>query len=790
MFELLVLIAFIGLIYYTSKKQPKNQVGSTEIVNVESKNYIQGYLDGFNDHKRNIENTHITKRFSNSISSSTQSNPQAVVSKPVMSVAEQAEHQHLQNINIALYMASFLLVIAAALFMQMPFSNETRFIGVWAVTILFYASGLYIYKKYPKLKPAAIAFVGTGLALIPFTGFALNYFILQSPELSWMITSLIGVIGYLYAAAYLRSQTISYFAIAFMVSLSTSSVASMNLALIWYFVVLIVLGSILTIIAKVKSSYLPSYFVEPLEKTNVLIVPLTLVASLLAGAELVALDYSIITAACAVYYLAVSITSPKDNKNYPMLVARLLASFSALSFCYYFTESFVTVGLLMSIIAIVQIAISVAYMPIRNKADVNNESWMWIGFAMQLLAMTFVQSDASWAQLVLVQSFALAFSGFSVAYYLKRSEVSLFGSVAMIISPLVWGLNIANPVIESKWLSLFFAAYIIITLAYRYTLTKINEHPVLSQTIAANFVIFTVMLLALPLTADSIWIFSTWLISAISIYIYVYLEKKAPILIPGNLILIISGLSLLNYINPDSDWVVSAASICFVGIFYTLSVLTSNQKITKYSDYFWVTAITSGVVFGLLGMGRSDTIVSSIACMGVVVSSVLMMIRGMTYKKHTLTSWGLILLTLGLQRLVGINVQDLDFLVYTHWWAFIFASLSYAYSMNGKKQTAKVFTVIGLLFITLFGGLSALSNMMFSSDNVYSMLFLVEHSILLVFGLVASSKLQRNWGVVSLIIAALFMMENFTFWVPVIIAAALIMFAVKSLSKQSTLDQK
>ncbi len=782
MFNLLLLVLIVVFIVWVAKRNPQNSI-NTSLVDTNSPEYIKGYLDGFRDHENNIENTQITQSIAGSASEDEFIEP-VRVDKPEQ--ARQVEKAHIQNINTALYMASFLLVIAAALFMQQDLTDGVKFAGVWFVTILFYASGLYVDKHYPKLKAAATAFIGTGLALLPFTGFALNFYILHDPAFCWMITSFIGLIGYIYAAVYLRSKTIAYFAIAFMVSLSTSSVASMNLALIWYFVALILLGSLLTFLAVYQPKYIPDYFAEPIEKTNSYIVPLTLLASLFAGSELALNEFSLISATCAIYYIAVALTASSNIlKDYAILFARGLLSLSVLTLCYFATESYTSTGLMLSAVALVQLLISVMYMPIKKSGDINNESWLWFSFFLQLIAMIFIRSDQNWGHLLLMQLVILFVSSFMVALYLKRSEISLFGTFAAILIPLVWGKYVMNPTVGSEWLSLLFAGYLTVVLACRYFIDNTKKHPILNQVIVINFVAYLLFMMFLPLSAGNVWIFFVWLLASLAIYVYMIMQNNAYLLLAGNFTITVALFAILSESTDDTGWVLAISSIGFTSLYYLGNIVMDHYKKYKYAEYFWLTSIVCGLFFGVLGSYSSDIQNQSLAYIGVSLSSIIMMVRGFKHQEHALTSWGLIVLTFALQRLVTINVVDLNILIYTHWWALVFALLSYAYGMIGKLQNAKMFTIIGLSFITIFGGLEAISNMAVGS-NIYSSLFLVEHALILIFGLITSATLQKNWGIVSLIVAVLWLMNGFTFLLPAIIAIMLIIFAIKSLSSQSS----
>ena len=193
----------------------------------------------------------------------------AVQQRPVQTEAERAEQkqrQELRNINTILYTASFLLVGAAALFIGFSTlaSPSFKFVTLLLATFGFYAIGLYLYERSHKLKPAATAFVGTGLALIPFVGLAFNSFIVRDPALSWFLTSLLGLVAFLFAVSRIRSTVMAYLTLAFTFSLATSTVSVLDAPYLWYFVSIIVTASLLSYIAFKLPGRVPGYLKKPL----------------------------------------------------------------------------------------------------------------------------------------------------------------------------------------------------------------------------------------------------------------------------------------------------------------------------------------------------------------------------------------------------------------------------------------------------------------------------------------------------------------------------------------------
>ena len=165
---------------------------------------------------------------------------------PEAAVARKAKRET-QNKNITLYVASLLMVTAAALFVGSNVPVPVRLIGVWAGTALFYMAGLLLHKKIYRLKPAAVAFTGTALAIIPFAGLATYNLGFPEAPAMWLATSLIGTVAYVIAAVQLGSRLVVYLSLAFLLSTAWSFVAVPGAALAWYIAALIVFSALLSL---------------------------------------------------------------------------------------------------------------------------------------------------------------------------------------------------------------------------------------------------------------------------------------------------------------------------------------------------------------------------------------------------------------------------------------------------------------------------------------------------------------------------------------------------------------
>jgi hypothetical protein len=216
------------------------------------------------------------------------------------------EKRDRQNINITLYVASLMLVAAAALFIGTGLPPVLRFAGVCVVTALFYGAGFVLLARVPRLKPAAVAFTGTGLAMVPVTGLALYNFALHDAPAAWLITSLIGTAGYIAAAVRLESRVLVYLSLTFVASTAFSGVSVLGGALVWYFAVLIGVATLLTALAMVRPGWLPPVYVRPLALLHPMVVPAVAAAATFVPLLLDRAEYALVMGMCGLYFALMS----------------------------------------------------------------------------------------------------------------------------------------------------------------------------------------------------------------------------------------------------------------------------------------------------------------------------------------------------------------------------------------------------------------------------------------------------------------------------------------------------
>ncbi len=165
----------------------------------------------------------------------TASTPQLTIPVPSYQLPEPARPP-IDNATILLYFGAFLLVAAAGLFVAFGgASGGVRTFIIAVVAAMLYCGGFWLWYSKPKLKQAALTFIGIGIVLVPLVGLAAySYVFNDAGRAVWLTTSLICLGVYSHALWVLRNPLLEYVLIGTFVSLFESAVAIMH-APVYYF---------------------------------------------------------------------------------------------------------------------------------------------------------------------------------------------------------------------------------------------------------------------------------------------------------------------------------------------------------------------------------------------------------------------------------------------------------------------------------------------------------------------------------------------------------------------------
>lgn len=239
------------------------------------------------------------------------------------------EKRDRQNINIILYVASFLLVAAAALFIGTGLAPALRFAGVCVVTAAFYGAGMLLHARAPRLRPAAVAFAGTGLALVPFVGLAMYNFALPNGPVAWLLTSILGIVAYVAAAIRLNSRVLVYLSLTFLISTALSGVSVLGGALVWHFTALMGMAVLLTLLSLARPGWVPPLYLRPLRDLHPYLVPAVAVAATLTP-QLGLAEHALVMGMATAYFTVMAVVASTQRRLsfYGARVAMLLGAVS------------------------------------------------------------------------------------------------------------------------------------------------------------------------------------------------------------------------------------------------------------------------------------------------------------------------------------------------------------------------------------------------------------------------------------------------------------------------------
>lgn len=307
----------------------------------------------------------------------------------------------LQNLNTLLYMASFLLVAAAAAFIAAAMPAGVRFGVLVIVVTLFYVGGLVLYKMSERLRPAAMAFVGTGLAILPFIGVAMTMLIDVPASTAWLSISLIGLVAYVYAAVILQNQVVSYLSLAFVLSTVSSAVSVASLPIVWHFIGLIAVALLASTISYIQPKLLPRVFRKPLETTGQIVTPIALIASLVVAEKMSIRMYEIVFGLASAQYLLTWL----QRRSYRYeTICRVLVHGTALIVAWdiaqmsYETKNMLLFGILWIMYASIQGSISLVRASAKANAAQQQAEVVWIVVMHSMLSMAILYWFANFNQ--------------------------------------------------------------------------------------------------------------------------------------------------------------------------------------------------------------------------------------------------------------------------------------------------------------------------------------------------------------------------------------------------------
>ena len=341
------------------------------------------------------------------------------------------------TINIALYTASLLLTAGILLLAQaINLSIQLRFGLVWLFIFIYYIIGQILYARLPILKSASTALIGTALAAVPIGGWTMNLLLGIDPAWCWLITSVIGAVLCVDATVRLNSRPLAYVSLLSMFTMTTSLPAVAHAQLVWYYVVMLLFGCLMTVAAYFSSRF-PRQFVEPLNVVNPFIVPMTMFIALSSSAYMGTLDISVLLFASVAYYFTVALVEKsKKMRTYELTTARLLLMVMATSFAMYLSDdNQLVVSVILGLVALGNIIWSAVSMYVQKQYDRHHEIVLWVSFVVSLSALFGVIGSGDSLRMTVAFTFISVISAISLAilFLLRRVRFGIMVVISGIL---------------------------------------------------------------------------------------------------------------------------------------------------------------------------------------------------------------------------------------------------------------------------------------------------------------------------------------------------------------------
>ncbi len=482
-------------------------------------------------------------------------------------LAAEKERKTLQNLNVMLYVGSLLIVAAAAVFVTLVMPAAVKLSCLVILTAIFYVSGLVLHANSERLRPAGLAFAGTGLAILPFVGFALTSLGGLSGSTAWLITSIVGLLAYGFAAVRLQSQLISYLTIAFALSFSLSAVSTLGLGILWYFIVVIGVSILFNSVHYLFPTTLPAIFWQPVEQTSVVLTPVALVGSLLSFGTMDRDMYLVLFGVATAHYMVVWLE--RRLVAYELAV-RVLGHISAL-----IAVDVATSGLLPEDAKLVfwlgwlgMAAVQVLYSLLRvyreRPASMAVESAaLGISLGAMVIALpSWIRVEHVWTW-VSINTVFIGATATAIALRLRQSGWLYGALIALAALPMTISRGMLTPPANYEYIAMVFVVMAAVGLMMLERLRSTGRSAALQMVAATGVILYSLMAAGCGLLSGEALTLAWTLLAAAAAWVVLSYLVDAPVVVEvlGVVLLVFSVSSWIEWMQTAPEWHVVATSV-------------------------------------------------------------------------------------------------------------------------------------------------------------------------------------------------------------------------------------
>jgi hypothetical protein len=662
----------------------------------------------------------------------------------------------LDNINLLLFLGAFLVVVSAGIFVGYNFSTlsggfKTGFLALFATT--FYVSGIVLYLRAPKLRPAGTTFTGIGLVLVPLVGLAAYNFTSahDNGPAVWFVTSLATLVLYAFTLAATRQTYITYFMAFTTLSLFESSVSLFNLPVYWFGWGMGATAIVLATLARWRGWWTEAK--DSLLLSANLFVPLSLLLTLFQSADNWPTPLGITFALAGMFYVFMSERFYNHRYGQYYWLAAVVSLPAALG-----------LGLWNALggpaIAVVLSGVAAAYLALdwlaAKQFDRHHRELLGVVGALLPVVSALLSTDSP-GRLTLYLLIATAVSAvFSVR--LREPALAFIAIMASLFVPYVALHQLLQPPLGYGAIA---AAYLLLALALFGWRRFIGSWDHNSHTIGITGYLMALLVALVFAVADSsLALLLVGALVSAALYWASGYEHQPAFMYPASFVKYLAATQLVRLWDLPNG--IYAVVIIVVGsISYGVGYYLSDQARGQALRYSAIMATLLGAAFGLSGDPLSP--IASLALGG----GLLIAEARRQGKPEIMEVGGGIIIVAFNWFMAHESVTNLQ--VHAWPWTLYFVYLAYRRRLRGHQvYDGYVSLALGIITLTIAGQALA------PDGQLYGLELICIAVVLVFIGSALHYRLVKWWGAGTLILEVLYQIRDFLFALPkYLISAAL-----------------
>ena len=380
-------------------------------------------------------------------------------------------------------------------------------------------------------------------------------------------------------------------------------------------------------------------------------------------------------------------------------------------------------------------------------------------------------------------------------FYRRREDSYLGGAylatIALVLLFLHWlRVPLSDNFTITAWVALVGFGVVYWSLAMNKRASTISDMTLLAATVPAVIL----PMINLSTTYELPFKILGWLAAVAALYMVVYAKRDwRPMAVLAH-----PSLVLLFYLT--AEWLgiklefMSIVSLIIFAVFYGAAVAARTKKLSVYWYYasFW-SAIGWSMLLLLMAMPASVTTeaVLLVTLMWAVNGSALIA-EGVPKKNILYFDSGVLLILCGILFAIHMLIAPVHDIVVPYLWSA--AILSGAVMSWRWLGYAHIYTIAHLVLALAVFSLSTLV-LALAGDNAMEILFLAEHSLMVIIGLVLGRRLITIWGAVGVTLALIYLLSGYAYALAIlaglsIITAVVVVVARGQRNKQKKVAKK